>query len=104
MVRGEVGERPLLVDIILKSVLYIKQTAQNSESLANIVLDNELSLCDDDNILFLARTCTPYYQHDSNYQMPKNKVELKRLILDHYHRIWRQALTTMSKADSYVSL
>ena len=56
MVRGEVGERPLLVDILSRSALYIKQTAQNSGTIANIVLDNELSLYDDDNIFFLMRT------------------------------------------------
>ena len=87
MVRGEVGERPLLIDILSKLSLYIKQTAQNSGTLTNVALDSELSLYDDDNLLFLARTLTPYYQHDSNYQIPKNRNELKRSIHDQYHRI-----------------
>ena len=104
MVRGEVGERPLLIDIILRSTLYVKQTAQNTGTLANIALDNELSLFDDDNIFFLARTLTPYYQQDTNYLVPQNKYELRNVALDQYYRLWQQALADMSKADTYRSL
>ena len=78
------------IDILSKLSLYIKQTAQNSGTLTNVALDSELSLYDDDimmMILFLARTLTPYYQHDSNYQIPKNRNKLKRSIHDQYHRI-----------------
>ena len=104
MVRDEVGESPLLIDIISKSTLYIKQTAQNTGTLANLALDNELSLYDDNNIFFLAGTLTPYYQRDSNYQVPQNKNELRNVTLDKYHRLWRQSLSDMSKADTYRSL
>ena len=65
MVRGEVGERPLLVDIIIRSTNYIKHVTLNNGTLAHSALDSEISLDYDSNILFLARTYSPYYQADT---------------------------------------
>ena len=101
MVRGEVGERPLLVDIIQRSVNYIKCTALNSETLANSALDSEISLGDDNNILSLAKKYTPYFQVETNYLSPKTNVELKRLLSDFYHRTWLSSLSNMPKACTY---
>ena len=50
MVRGELGKRPLLCDAIRRSVLYIKQVALYTGTLAYHALDQELSLNDESNI------------------------------------------------------
>ena len=47
MVRSEIGKRPLFVDIISRSALYIKHVALKIGTLANTTLDNELALYDD---------------------------------------------------------
>ena len=87
MVRSEVGKRPLLVNIILKSALYIKHVALNIGTLASAALDNELSLSDDSNIFCLTRNFTPYYNPNTNYQIPEGRTKLKKLVTELYDEI-----------------
>ena len=98
----------------MRSANYIKHITLNNGTLVNSVLDSEISLDGDNNILFLARTYSPYYQADTNYLIPKSKNELKELTLDKYkvryytdfdkyHRLWSSSLMDMSKADTYRS-
>ena len=47
MVRGEVGTRPLLCNIIRRSILYIKSVGLCDETLANQALEFETDLYDD---------------------------------------------------------
>ena len=104
MVRAEVGKRPLLVDIISRSTSYIKHVGFNAGSLAYTALDNELSEHDDSNILSLSQKFTPYFNDDSNYKIPSNKIETKKVVTSYYEAIWKEDLNAMSKADTYRSI
>ena len=84
--------------------MYIKHVAQHNGTLVNIALDNELSLNDDSNILYLTRNFSPYYNNDTNYEIPEDKNKLKKMIISRYDRTWTLGLTAMSKADTYRSL
>lgn len=102
MVRAEMGRRPLLYDIINRSVLYIKHVASVSGTLANNSLDYEASCFDMSNILSLIRQFTPYFSESNNYLSPKNKEEVKNHSKAYYNEIWSRQLSIMSKADSFV--
>ena len=104
MVRSEIGKRPLLVDRISRSALYIKHVALKIGTLANTALDNELSFFDDSDILCLTRNISHYYNSYTNYQIPKGKTKLKKLATQRYDEIWSLGLSTMSKADTYRSV
>ena len=90
MVRSEVGKMPLLVDIISRSVSYIKHVGFNMETLANIALDNELSLYDESNILSLTRNFSPYFNNNTNYLIPECKSENKKKTSEWYNEVWFQ--------------
>ena len=102
MIRGELGKYPLLCDIITRSVSFISHIASCDGSLANISLDLEISLSDENNILYLVRKVTPYFSETNNFLSPKNKEEAKRQSKSSYHEIWVAQLSEMSKADSFV--
>ena len=102
MIRGELGNYPLLCDIITRSVSFISHIASSDGSLANISLDLEISLSDENNILYLVRKFTPYFSETNNFLSPKNKEETKRQSRSSYHEIWVAQLAEMSKADSFV--
>ena len=87
MVRSEVGKRPLLVNIISRSALYIKHAALNIGTLANIALDNEFSLFDDSNIFCVTRNFSPYYNSNTNYQIPEGKIKLEKVVTELYDGI-----------------
>ena len=100
MVRGELGKRPLLCDAIRRSVLYIKQVALYTGTLAYHALDQELSLNDESNNFYLARMCTPYF-NDTN--SPKDKKEVKHITNECYDKVWQTGIKLMSKADTFLS-
>ena len=101
MVRAELGKRPLLYDVINRSILYIKHLESISGTLANCSLDSEVSCLDKCNILSLARQFSEYYSEGSNYLSPKNKEEVKNHSKSYYDAIWCGQISEMSKADSY---
>ena len=47
MIRGEVGKRPLIYDVITPSALYIKHVDSIDGSFANLALDIEASVEDE---------------------------------------------------------
>ena len=61
MIRGEVGKRSLICDVITRSALYIKHVDAIDGSFANLSLDFEASLEDEKNVLTLVRQFTPYF-------------------------------------------
>jgi exonuclease III len=101
MVRAELGKRPLLYDVITRSILYIKHLESIPGTLANCSLDTEASCLEKCNILSLVRQFSNYYSEGSNYLSPKNKEEVKIHSKTYYDAIWRGQLSEMSKADSF---
>ena len=67
MIRGELGNYPLLCDIIKRSVSFINHIASSDGSLANISLDLEISLPEKDNILYPLRKFTLYFSETNNF-------------------------------------
>ena len=103
MIRAEVGKRPLIYDVITRSVLYIKHVDSIAGSFANTALDYEASLEDETNILSLVRQFTPYYK-ETNYLTPKSKYEIKQNIKHVYDEFWKLQLSAMSKSDTYLHI
>ena len=101
MIRGEVGKRPLIVDIITRSSLYIKHVDSIQGSFANLALDMEISLEGDNNILSLVRKFTPYY-NESEYITPNSSEEIKKLVKQTYDVFWKSELNAMSKSENYL--
>ena len=103
MVSGELGKRPLLCDAIRRSVLYIKQVALYTGTLAYHALDQELFLNDESNIFYLARMYTPYFNETNYYRSPKDKKEVKHITNECYDKVWQTGIKLMSKADTFLS-
>ena len=103
MIRGELGRRPLLCDAIRRSVMYIKHVELHNGTLANQVLDFEISYDDEFNILSLVRKFTDYYSEVSNYLTPTNKSELKKHVNDNYDNMWKIGINQLSKSDTFTS-
>ena len=103
MVRSEVGIRPLLCNIIKRSILYIKSIDQCNEILANQALEIETDIRDEKNILSLVRKYTPFYQEQNNFLAPKNKIEAKNHILQNYDEIWERNINLSTKASSFLT-
>lgn len=101
MVRSETGMRPLLCNIIRRSILYIKHIDQCNNSLANIAVDIEININDELNILSLIRKYTHFYQH-FNYLSPISKYEIKKQVSNTYDEIWRQDISLLHKAESFL--
>ena len=89
MVRSEVGTRPLLSNIIRRSILYIKSISLCDETLANQALESETDLYDDQNIFSLVRKYTPFYQENYNFLEPKDKTEIKNQVSLKYDELWK---------------
>ena len=102
MTRSEVGVRPLLSNIICRSVAYIQSLDRGDNSLANQALDWETDRYED-NILSLARKYTPFYHENSSYREPKNKREVKNIVMQNYDNLWKDKIKLLSKASSFLS-
>ena len=101
MVRGEVGKRPLICDVITRSTLYIKHVDSIGGSFANLALDIEASLADKNNVLSLVSQSTSYYK-EPDYIPPKSSGEIKLNVNQKYDIFWKSELTAMSKSDTYL--
>ena len=101
MVRGEVGKRSLICDVITRSTLYIKHVDSIGGSFANLALDIEASLEDENNVLSLVSQYTSYYK-ETDYLPPKNSGEIKLKVNQKYDTFWKSELTAMSKSDTYL--
>ena len=103
MIRGELGRRPLLCDVIRRSVMYIKHVDLHNGTLANQALDFEISHDDEFNILSLVRKFTDYFSEVSNYLIPTNKTDVKKHVNDKYDNIWKTGINQLSKSDTFNS-
>ena len=97
MTRTEVGRRPLLCDIISRSVSFINHIKHNHMSLANQSLKYDSELNDDCNVLQLIRKFIPTHECD----ISSNKEKIKKQCQEYYDRISKVELGNMSKAESY---
>ena len=104
MTRGEVGRRPLLVEIIKRVIMYTKSIKNRPTSTVSLAYDFE-SRKD-----VIPNFCTFLDQFDLNHGhninidelCGKSKSEVKRLCNSNYDRYWSRALKDSSKACSYV--
>jgi hypothetical protein len=103
MIRSETGTRPLLCNIIRRSLTYIQSLSVLDESLANQALDLEINLDDEKNILSLARKHTLFYQKENNFLEPKTKLELKRQVQQNYDNYWKENIQLLPKASSFIT-
>ena len=97
MSRGEVGKRPLLTEIIKRTILYMQDIQKRKDSLAfkawkfetnNDTLPNFVSFINKFNL-----------RH--NDIIEANKYEVKRACHDYYDRFWSVGLQNSPKAISY---
>ena len=100
MIRGEVGRRSLLCDVITRSVKYINHVDEIDGTFANLALDFEASLCDEINVLSLARQFTPYFKEPA-FLAPKSRKETRQIVNQLYDPFWKSELISMSKSDTY---
>ena len=103
MIRSETGTRPLLCNIIRRSLTYIQSLSGLDESLANQALDLEINLDDEKNILSLARKHTFFYQKENNFLEPKTKLELKSQVQQNYDNYWKENIQLLPKASSFIT-
>ena len=101
MTRSEVGVRPLLSNIICRSVAYIQSLDRGDKSLANQALDWETDRYED-NILSLAWKYTPFYHENSSFLEPKDKREVRNIVMQNYDNLRKDKL--LSKASSFFIL
>ena len=101
MIRGEVGKRPLICDVITRSALYIKHVDSIDGTFANLALDIEASVVDEKNVLTLVRQYTPYYT-EADYLVPKANDEIKQNVKQTYDTFWKSEINSMSKSDTYL--
>ena len=87
MIRGEVGRRSLICDVITQSVMYINHVDEIDGRLANLALDFEASLCDEINVLALARQFTPYFK-EPVFLAPKSSKETRLIVNQLYDPFW----------------
>ena len=100
MIRGEVGRRSLICDVITRSVRYINHVDEIDGTFANLALDFEASLCDEINVLSLARQFTPYFKEPA-FLAPKSSKEARQMVNKLYDPFWKSELVAMSKSDTY---
>ena len=98
MTRTELGTRPLLCDILRRSVSFLNHVKSNPESLANQALIYERTLDDEGNVLQLVRTCTPFNQE--NWE-PFDKNKVKKKCHDYYDDIAKLGISNLSKSESF---
>ena len=103
MTRSEVGARPLLCNIIRRSVAYIQSLDRDDKSLASQALDLEIDLYEEDNILSLVRKYTPFYHENNNFLEPKDKIEVKNIVTQNYDNVWKDKIKLLSKASSFLT-
>ena len=97
MSRGEVGERPLLNDIIKRTISYMQHIQTRKNSLVfkawKFEANNEVS----PNF----NTFINKFDLNFNDMINKNKLEVKKTCHDYYDRFWRSKLQNSPKAISY---
>ena len=101
MARTEVGRRPLICDIIQKSLVYLNNMESNLESLAGQALKYEWENSDKDNIFQLAREFPHLYRGPNQSVESLDKKKIRNCINESYKQIWNTEIRKLSKAESY---
>ena len=100
--RAEVGCRPLLIDIIRKSKLYIEHLETNKGLLANSALLFEQSINDECNIYQLVRNFAPNDVNNINNNINAiTKQNVKIQSFEYYEQIWKNEVIKLSQAESF---
>ena len=97
MVRTELGRRPLLCDIVGRSVNFINHLKLNENSLANQSLNFDKELNDEINIFQLIRNFIPNLDQD----VITNKIKIKKWCQESFDKISKDELNKLSKSESY---
>ena len=97
-----VGCRPLLIDIIRKSKLYIERLETNKGLPANSALLFEQSINDECNIYQLVRNFAPNDVNNINNNINAiTKQNVKIQSFEFYEQIWKNEVIKLSNAESY---
>ena len=98
MTRGEVGSRPLLVEIIKKVLMYINSLKARPSAIANKAISFEYTNDNSPNI-------TKFIDKFKLDGLPANtpsKYKINKICSGNYDTIWKAELALSPKADSYV--
>ena len=96
MTRGEVGVRPLLVQIIKRVVSYIGSIKKRNSSVVNVAFQCELNT-EPNMVAFLNK-----FDLNANDLHDKSKFKVKKVCDDNYDRYWSRAVSESPKALSYI--
>ena len=96
MTRGEVGVRPLIVQVIKRVISYVGSIKQRTSSLVNVAFQCEL-YTEPNMVTFLNK-----FELDANDLHDKSKVQEKKICDDNYDRYWSKAVRESPKALSYI--
>ena len=99
MSRGEVGARPLLIDIIKRIISYIKNINERRESIVYSAYEFELKNDSEPN---LKKYINNFNLSDGNEILEKKKNIIKEICRDNYDRCWCTMLVESPKANSYI--
>ena len=99
MARGEVGERPLLLNIIKRVIGYTSSVIKRPNSTAHTAFVFE---CENDTIPNFS-TYLQKFNFDFPNILEKSKPENAKICCDAYDRFWWEQINNSSKASSYVT-
>jgi hypothetical protein len=96
MARGEVGVRPLIVQILKRVISYVGNIKQRSSTLVNVASQCELTT--------ESNMTTFLQKFDLNIEElhDKSKFEVKNICHNNYDRYWSKAVNESPKALSYI--
>ena len=95
MVRGEVGARPLIVQIIKRVISYIGNIKTRNSSLVNVTFNYELGT-ESNMVTFLDK-----FDLNANDLCKKSKFALEKICNNNYDRYWSRVVNESPKALSY---
>ena len=95
MTRGEVGVRPLLVQVIKRVISYIDNIKKRNSSLVNVAFQCELNV--EPNTVALLNK----FELNANDLYDKSKFQVKKICDDNYDRYWSRTISESPKALSY---
>ena len=98
MTRGEVGARPLLLQVIKRVIAYIRNIKDINSSLVNIAFQYESESTTEPNL----RTFVDKFNLNASELVEKSKHEVKKICHDNYDRYWFTMLSVSPKALSYM--
>ena len=98
MTRGEVGARPLLIDIIKRVISYRKNINERREIIVYSACEFELKNDSEPNLKYINN----FNISDGNEILEKKKNIIKEICQDNYDRCWCTMLVESLKANSYI--